>query len=426
MNYEEALDFIHGTLKFGSKLGLHNITALLELMGNPHRKLKFVHVAGTNGKGSTVAFISQILMEAGYRVGIYTSPYIERFTERMKVNDDEIAPEELASITEEVKSKIGILLERGETHPTEFEIVTAIAFEYYRRKLCDVVILEVGLGGRFDSTNVIDTPEAAVITTISYDHMDILGDTLEKIAYEKAGIIKDGGQVMLYPQKPEVEAVFRQVCRERNAVLHKVELDTLQIKDFGVDGQEFDFEGYRDLHIGLLGEHQASNAAVAVKTAELLAERGFDIQQRDIRAGLAAAKWPGRFELLSRSPLLLIDGAHNREGAAVLAENLRRYFPGRRITFIMGVLRDKDYTGMIEMVAPMAWRFIAVTPYSPRALPAWELANTLGNYCKNVEDRDTIEEAVRTCMDRAEENELVCAFGSLYYIGEVRRIFNRI
>lgn len=424
MNYEEALNFIHGTLKFGSKLGLHNITALLELMGNPHRKLKFVHVAGTNGKGSTVAFISQILMEAGYRVGIYTSPYLERFTERMKVNDREIAPDELASITEWVKGKIEILLERGEAHPTEFEIVTAIAFEYYLRKQCDIVVLEVGLGGRFDSTNVIDTPEAAVITTISYDHMDILGDTLEKIAYEKAGIIKTGGQVVLYPQRPEVEAVFRQVCNERKATLHKVDLNTLQIRSFGENGQDFNFEDYRDLHIGLLGVHQAGNAAVGVKTMGLLAEKGFNIKEKDIRAGLASTKWPGRFELLCRSPLLVIDGAHNREGAIALAGNLQKYFPGRRITFIIGVLRDKDYTGMIEAVAPIASRFVAVTPFSPRALPARELVNVLGNYCKNVENRDTIEDAVRTCMEQAGESDLICAFGSLYYIGEVRKIFN--
>ena len=215
MDYDQAIEYIHSTFKFGVKLGLENIKALLDLMDNPHKKLKYVHVAGTNGKGSTVAFISSILIESGYRVGIYTSPYIQRFTERIRVNTDEISKQDLARITSFVRDKVESMVSMGLNHPTEFEIVTAIAFQYFFEKGCDIVVLEVGLGGRFDSTNVIDNPLVSVITTISYDHMDILGDTLSKIAFEKAGIIKDGTHVVLYPQSKDAERVLEEICREK-------------------------------------------------------------------------------------------------------------------------------------------------------------------------------------------------------------------
>ena len=424
MNYEEALEYIHGALKFGSKLGLHNIRVLLELMGNPHKKLKFVHVAGTNCKGSTVAFISSILIEAGYKTGIFVSPYIERFTERIKINNQEIPGADLARITGFVKEKVDIMVQRGENHPTEFEIVTAIAFQYYYENNCDVVVLEVGLGGRLDSTNVIDTPLASVITTISYDHMDRLGSTLPEIAFEKAGIIKEGGDVVMYPpQVEEVYNVFRKACAERNSRLHTVDFSKLRFESFDVDGQVFDYEGYNSLKISLLGGHQVRNAAVAVKTAEVLREKGLSITEDSIRRGLVKARWPGRLEIVSKGPLFLIDGAHNIEGAKALSEALRLYFPNKRVIFIFGVLKDKDYRSMIEAVAPMAEAFITVTPKSGRALPAKDLAKIIGDYCKNVSVSDTIKEAIETSFKLASSDGLICAFGSLYYIGEVRKHF---
>jgi dihydrofolate synthase/folylpolyglutamate synthase len=255
MNYDEAMEYIHGTLKFGSKLGLHNIGMLLKLMGDPQKKLKFVHVAGTNGKGSTTAFISSILMEAGYRTGIYTSPFIQRFTERIRIGNDEISQEELADIATFVKTNVDKMLNMGENHPTEFELVTAIAFEYYCRQGCDIVVLEVGLGGRFDSTNIIDTPELAVITTISYDHMDKLGNTLPEIAFEKAGIIKPGGDVVLYGQSNEVEQVIEKACFERGATLYKSDFSDLVQHEFNIDGQIFSCGNYDKLKITLLGNH---------------------------------------------------------------------------------------------------------------------------------------------------------------------------
>lgn len=423
MNYNEALEYIHGTLKFGMKLGLHNMGVLLDLMGNPHRKLKFVHVAGTNGKGSTVSFISSILSEAGYRVGIYTSPYIERFTERIKIEEDEISEDDLARIAAVVKEKVEIMVKGGENHPTEFEIVTAIAFQYFYENKCDVVVLEVGLGGRFDSTNIIDTPLVSVITTISYDHMDRLGNTLPEIAFEKAGIIKAGGETVVYPQAPEVEGVFRKACSERNSELHIVDFSSLNLVEFSIDGQVFDYGAYKALRISLVGDHQIKNAAVAVNTCQLLNNKGYSITEDSIRKGLANARWPGRLEVLGRNPVFIIDGAHNIEGSQALYHNLNRYFPGKKIIFVVGVLKDKDYKSMIETVLPISQHFITVTPKSDRALSAEELGIFVGSYCKNVSVSDTIEEAVRKSMSIASKDDIICAFGSLYYIGEVRKFF---
>jgi folylpolyglutamate synthase/dihydrofolate synthase len=423
MDYNEAMDYIHGTLKFGSKLGLHNIGVLLDLMGNPHKKLKYVHVAGTNGKGSTVAFISSILEASGYRVGIYTSPFIQRFTERIKINKDEISKEELARLTSQVKEKVDLMVSKGENHPTEFEIVTAIAFQYFYESGCDIVVLEVGLGGRFDSTNIIDTPDLAVITTISYDHMDRLGNTLSSIAFEKAGIIKPGCDVISYEQQPEASEVIQKACRDRNARLNQIGFSGLKPMEFGIDGQIFDYEEYKTLEIKLLGEHQLKNAAVSVKAAQLLALKGYNITEATIRKGLKDTRWPGRLEVLKVNPAVLVDGAHNVEGAVVLRKALDKYFPGKRLIFIMGVLVDKDYKAMMETVLPGCSRVITITPNSSRALPASELASSARAYCKNVYISDTIEEAIRLGLQDASSEDIICAFGSLYYIGAVRELF---
>jgi dihydrofolate synthase/folylpolyglutamate synthase len=424
MDYDQAIEYIHGTLTFGVKLGLENIKALLDLMDNPHKKLKYVHVAGTNGKGSTVAFISSILIESGYRVGIYTSPYIQRFTERIRVNNDEISKQDLARIASFVKEKVEVMVSMGLNHPTEFEIVTAIAFQYFFEKNCDIVVLEVGLGGRFDSTNVIDNPLVSVITTISYDHKDILGDTLCKIAFEKAGIIKNGSDVVLYPQGRDSERVFEEVCRERNAKLHKVSFETVKILGFSIDRQEFDYKLLKSLKIGLLGEHQIKNAVTAIETVSILSEKGYDISEDSIKKGLIRAKWPGRLEVLCKKPVLIIDGAHNFEGVQALVKFLKEYFPQKKIVFIIGILKDKDYVSIIEEVVPLAEHIIAVTPQNKRALPSAELSEIIKHYCNNISASDTIEVAVKKSIEITPEDGLICAFGSLYYIGDVRSIFS--
>lgn len=423
MTYEEALEYIHGSWKFGNKLGLHNMEKLLGLMGNPQKKLRFVHVAGTNGKGSTSAFIASILIQAGYRTGLYTSPYIQRFTERIRIGTQEISREELADITSLVKKCADQMVAEGDNHPTEFEIVTAVAFEYYSRMECDIVVLEVGLGGRFDPTNIIETPELAVVTTISYDHTDRLGETLSQIAFEKAGIIKHRGDAVIYNQSREVEQVFEEACAQREAHLYKADFSDMVLHEFGPDGQVFSWGGYERLTIGLLGRHQINNAIVAVRATEILTEKGFSISQNDVREGLAKAKWPGRLEIVYKDPVFVIDGAHNPEGAAVLKRFLNEYFPEKPVTFIMGVLSGKDYPSMISTVLPGCKRLFAVTPDTPKALPAASLADAAASYCNDIHISDTIEEAVRTCIKTAEPDEIICAFGSLYYIGAVRDQF---
>lgn len=424
VNYKEALDYLHGTLKFGIKPGLENINSLLRLMGDPHRKLKYVHIAGTNGKGSTAAFISSILIESGYRVGIFTSPSLQRFTERIKINGKEISEDELAGLTGFVRENVSRLIGKGGAHPTEFEIVTAIAFEYFFRNECDIVVLEAGLGGRFDSTNVIDSPEVSVITNIGYDHMNILGDTLEKIAFEKAGIIKQNGHVVLYPQIKEVEEVFDSVCHKMDAVLYKPEFGALDMINSGIEGQTFNWRQYKSIKISMLGDHQTSNAVIAIEAAEVLKRKGFEcITDKSIFEGLKNARWPGRFEIVKKDPVFIIDGAHNAQGAYVLSNNLVKYFPDKKKIFIVGVLRDKDYVSVLKPVIPLADSFIAVTPHSDRAMPAGDLEMFLRPYCKNVTIGDTIMDAVERAVSMASGDSVICAFGSLYYVGEIRNIF---
>jgi len=421
MNYDEAMEYIHGTLKFGSKLGLQSITKLMDFMGNPQKKLRFVHVAGTNGKGSTTAFISSILINSGYKTGIFTSPYIQRFTERIKIDNKEIEPVELTEIIMFVKAKIDLMLDEGLDHPTEFEIITAVAFEYFYRSNCDIVVLEVGLGGRFDSTNVIETPEVCVITTISLDHTDILGKTLKEIAYQKAGIIKPNCFTVIYPQKPEAELVFEQVCNSHNSTIHKVSMASLELKEYSWDGQLFDYKDYKDLYIRLLGDHQLHNAAVAIDACESLVNKGFRINKNNISNGIAETTWPGRLEIISKKPMILIDGAHNFEGGQAFNAALDRYFTSLSKIFIVGFLRDKDYPQIMEMLAKKARLIITVTPNNERAIPSGELATILKQYSNNVHDGITIENSLKLAIENSDEGSVICAFGSLYMIGELRK-----
>ncbi|NLL06552.1 MAG: bifunctional folylpolyglutamate synthase/dihydrofolate synthase [Clostridiaceae bacterium] len=424
MNYNEALNYIHGTSKFGIKLGLENIETLLSLMGNPQDKLKYVHVAGTNGKGSTVTFISSVLIEAGFKVGIFTSPSLECFNERIKINNIEINGDDLARITSFVKEKVDIMISKYQVYPTEFEIVTAIAFEYFYQMKCDIVVLEVGLGGRFDATNIIKESLVSVITAIGYDHTNRLGDTLEKIAFEKAGIVKCGADVVVFSQKESVLEVIRQVCKEKNAELFTADFQNIRIGAYSIEGQEFELNNLRSLKISLLGEHQIKNAVVAVRALEILRKKGYEISDDSIRKGLANAKWSGRLEVLNKNPIFLIDGAHNAQGAEVLAEVLKTYFPRKKIVFIIGALKDKDIASIVKPTLPLASEYITVTPNNNRALSSKEMGDFLLKYCKNVSVSDTIEGAVKTSLSRiTSDDDVICAYGSLYYIGEIRKFF---
>ncbi|MVB12034.1 Folylpolyglutamate synthase [Caprobacter fermentans] len=422
MTYEEALEFICNTQKFGMKPGLHTISELLERMDNPQKKLRYIHIAGTNGKGSTAAFISSILMESGYKTGIFTSPHIQRVTERIKVNNAEIEQSRFAGLTELIQSKIKIMLEHGGCHPTEFEILTAMAFQYFYEQGCNVVVLEVGLGGRLDSTNVIDTPDLGVITAVSYDHMNILGNTIQEIAAEKAGIIKRGGDIVAYSNPPSVTAIIEKACREKGAKLHRTDFSGIKIIEQNMEGQTFSYKQYTALKISLLGEHQVKNAAVAVHVAEVLKNKGYNITEKAIRKGLLKARWPGRLEVLSKNPFFLIDGAHNAEGVAALKKSLDSLFPGQALTFIMGVLGDKDYQSMLAEILPGCAKLFTVTPNSGRALSAADLAKAAKEYCKNIQICDTVGTAVKKSLVETPKGGAICAFGSLFYIGEVRSI----
>ena len=420
MDYKEALAYISGVEFFGSKPGLTRIRALLEALGNPQDKLRFVHIAGTNGKGSCAAMTASILKAAGYKTGLYTSPYLYRFNERMQINGRQIDDEVLAEIVTRVKPSA----EAMEDHPTEFELMTAAALLWFAQENCDVVVLEVGLGGRFDATNIIAAPEAAVIMNIGLDHTAVLGDTVEQIAFEKAGIIKPGTDVVLFQQSESVTEVIRRRCEEEGARLHIADFSQIVSEFDSVFGQSFTYRG-QPYALPLLGAHQLKNAAVALELAEVLREKGWKLEQTDVEHGLYAVNWPGRFELLSDEPLFVVDGGHNPQCAETVRDNLLHYFPDKRRILLLGILRDKDYAGLTAILDEAADEYLCITPASHRALPAAELAEYLARYGKPVTVCDSIRDGVTEALNRSDEDSVVCAVGSLYSVGEIRACFER-
>jgi len=428
MTYKEAIEYISGTRKFGSKPGLERIKRLLELLGDPQKELKFVHVAGTNGKGSVCACLYSILMKAGYKTGFFISPAIQRFSERIRVSGAEITEEEIAGFMVLISQKIDIMKAESDDHPTEFEILTAMAMLHYKKHECDIVVLEVGMGGIIDSTNIIDdnTSLVSVITSIGFDHMEYLGETLPEIAGKKAGIIKQNGTTIAYPAAPEVMAVFETTCREKNAKLIKLSENAVDIKAWNIDGTSFDFGNFKDLEIKLLGKYQVYNAALSVLACEELRTKGFEISDEDIREGLTRARWAGRFEIVSRNPLTIIDGAHNAEGAQSLLDGLGHYFAGKKLTFVCGCMADKDVGAIFAPFAGIAKRFITLTPDNVRALPGDELMTQLKNFHDDVVFKHNVGEALDYVLSSSDSEEIICAFGSLYFIGGVRDYFGLI
>lgn len=422
MTYEEALAFIHGTYKFGSKLGLENIKTLLERLGSPEKELKFIHVAGTNGKGSTCAFVQSVLIEAGYKTGLYTSPFIETFNERIRVNHTLITSDELALLTEKVKIQVEHMVSQGLQHPTEFEVVTAVAMLYYQMHHCDVVVLEVGLGGRLDATNVIDAPLVSVVTPLDYDHMEYLGNTLTAIATEKSGIIKPGGITVSYPQVLEAQEVIRHTCKDRNNTLVEVSFDTLSILHVDFGSLKFVYKE-TTFDITLFAPYQSENAVVAIEVLRVLTEvHGFKISEKHLYEGLKKAKWIGRLEVVSQKPFIVIDGAHNMHGIKGLAKSIEILGKTHRIVGVVGILKDKDVKGMIEVIAPYLDAVITTKPDNPRAMSASELSSYF--HTTPVLNRfevisDAIDEVYRLDAE-ATERTLYLGFGSLYMIGEIR------
>ena len=369
MELNEALAFIHATDWKGSRLGLERMRELMHRLGNPQDSLKFIHVAGTNGKGSTSTMLASILTAAGYKTGLYTSPHLVRVNERFRINGADIPDAALCRAAEAVKEAADGMSDA----PTEFEILTAMGFRHFAAEKCDAVVLEVGLGGRLDATNVIPSPEAAVITNIGLEHTAILGHTLPEIAREKAGIIKPGTTAVTYPVNAAVDAVYREICAERGAVWRGAAFDTLQERAHSLAGQRFDYKDEKDLTLHLLGEHQLRNAALAIETVSVLREKGWNIPESALREGLSAARWEARFELLRADPPVIADGAHNPQCVEALAHSLDVYLPGRKVVFLLGVLADKDYETMLARLLPYGKEFICLTPDSPRALGADEL-----------------------------------------------------
>lgn len=422
MTYEEARAFIDDTARYGAVLGLASVTELTRRLGNPQDELKFVHIAGTNGKGSTLAYISTILKEAGYRVGRYLSPTIFDYRERIQVNEEFITKEGVARLAGQVREACEQMVKDGFSHPTTFEVETAMAFLWFREMQCDIVVLECGMGGLTDATNVVKTTLVSVFAEIGLDHMGFLGDTIEEIARVKAGIIKPDTIAVSAVQRPEVKKVLEEVCRERHAGFREVQKEALQDVHYGFEDQSFTYRGMKNLKPGLAGSWQIDNGALAVEAALALGECGFPVTEEQIQKGLARTVWPGRFTVVDRHPLFVVDGAHNRDAADRLRETLELYFPDKRKIFIAGVLADKEYDYIMSRLTPLADRVITVmTPDNPRALPAERLAEDVKKYNDQVEASDSLETAVRRARAYAGEEDLILAFGSLSYLGDLIR-----
>ena len=416
MTLDEALYYIHSVCWKGSIPGLGRTQELLKKMGNPEKKLKFVHIAGTNGKGSTAAMTASILSRAGYRTGLYTSPYIYRFHERIQVDGVEISDEDLTEITEYVKP----LADSMAQSPTEFELVCCIAFEYFYRKKCDIVVLEVGMGGAWDATNVIEVPEVAVITNIGLDHTEYLGDTVEKIAETKSGIFKPHGHAVVYRSTPSVEAVYERVCAERDVSLRKADFDGLVLKAHTLEGQVFDCGSRKNLVLPLLGDHQLHNASVVLSIADTLIGEGWKISEQNIYDGVRDVRWPGRFDIVCRKPLFIIDGGHNPQCIEALVKNIQDYLAGKKVVALTGVLADKDYADMYKPVMPLVDRFVCITPPNPRKLEAEQLAQYLRQAGAQAQASESILDGVKKAMELAGKDGVVLCFGSLYSIGGIR------
>ena len=419
MTYNEALTYIHSICWKGSRLGLGRTRELLQKLGNPEKQLKFVHIAGTNGKGSCAAMLSSILEAAGYRVGLYTSPFINRFNERMQINHQCIPDGELAELTAYIRPFADGMADP----PTEFELITALAMVYFARHQCDIVVLEVGMGGELDSTNIIDVPEAAVIMAMGLDHVKELGPTMADIARAKAGIIKAGGRVVSYGGNPEADAVIAAACREKNASLRQPDFAAIVPGDFSLEGQSFSYKGWHDLRIPLVGAYQMKNAAAVLETVEVLRQRGWHISDEAVVQGLKHTRWPARFEVLRRDPVFIVDGGHNPHGIRATAESLQRLFPGKKFTFVTGVMADKDVESILGLIVPLADQFFTVRPDNPRAMSAQELAERIRAMGAKATPCESVADGVDRAVAVEGKDGVACALGSLYMSGDVRACF---
>lgn len=422
MDYTEARVYLENVTKYGSVLGLENMKELLNRLSNPQDELKFIHIAGTNGKGSVLAYVSTVLTEAGYCVGRYISPTLFSYRERIQVNGEYIEKDSLARWMSKIRDAIETMVQEGKTHPTVFEIETALSFLYFKEKKCDFVVLETGMGGLLDATNVVKTTVAEIMVSISLDHLGVLGNNLREIAQNKAGIIKPETVVITAEQEKEAMEVLASVCQEKKCNLYIAEKKDIRNIHYGYDGQTFDYKQYQKLEISLAGSYQILNAALAVEALERIKMLGYKISEEQLRRGLKKATWKGRFTILQKNPVFVIDGAHNRDAAKVLRQSIDLYFADKKIFYIMGMFKDKEYEEVLRQTADRAeYIFTIETPNNVRALPAEELAQAAKKYNSNVEAADTIEEAVEKALAIADKEDVIIAFGSLSFLGQLTK-----
>ncbi len=420
MNYIETLEYIHSVNWTFCKPGLERIGELCEKLGDPQKSLRFVHVAGTNGKGSFSSMLSSVLVAAGYKVGLYTSPYITVFNERMRINGENISNDELVELTEKIRPIADSMTDK----PTEFELITALAFEYFRKNKCDVVVLEAGMGGRLDSTNIIEDSLLSVITGIALDHTAFLGDTVEKIAAEKAGIIKQDCPVIFGGDNESAFEVIKKAAESRSSDIYRADYSKISDLKMTLDESSFDFGEHKNIKISLLGSYQPRNAALVLSAVDILKKRGLDIPEKAVQKGLITAKWQGRFEVVSKEPLIIFDGAHNPQGISAAVESIKLYFGSDKVYLLTGVLKDKDYTAIATELSSVATRAFTLTPDNPRALTAKEYANVLERAGICATPSESIEEAFRKAREAAKNDgvPLVC-LGSLYVYSSLSKLF---
>lgn len=427
MNYDEAMEYLKNLTKFGINLGLDRIKELVRRVGNPHLKLKVIHIGGTNGKGSVANMIASTLEAAKYKVGIFTSPHLHRYTERYRINGKQISKERVAEILNMLKPHLDDMVKEGFECPTEFEVSTVMAFCYFYEENVDFAVIEVGMGGAIDSTNVVH-PLVCVITNVNMDHMEYLGNTISEIARTKAGIIKNGVPVVTAEQKPEAFNIIKSVCINNGAELTVVGKDVIYCDtNENIDvfsGQRFNVKTggneYKDLYLPLLGEHQKINAATAVAALEALKNYGVVISNNEIKKGLSTVRWPGRFEVIGKNPTVVLDGAHNMAGAEKLYLALEKYFSYKNIVLVLGMLADKEREKIVKRLVPAAKAVVVTKPNSFRSQNWRRVADLSAKYLSDIFVYENVSDAVDKAIEIANKEDVVCITGSLYMLADAR------
>ena len=427
MLYEEARVYLEHVSKYGSVLGLESIRHLMEELGNPQNELQVIHIAGTNGKGSILAYVSTVLQCAGWKVGRYISPTVMEYLERFQIDGEYMPKEVLLPIVEEVKWAAEQMQMKGMPYPTVFEIETAIAFVYFARENCDYVVLETGLGGRLDATNIVKNTKVCVFASISMDHMAVLGNTIAEITEEKAGILKTESVAVSYPQTEEVRKILQQKADEKNIPLWFADKEQVVVQKEELGSQNFSYKEFQDVEIQLTGRNQIENAITALEVIRALRNQNVSIPDEAIYQGMRRTVWPGRFQVLEVSPLVIVDGAHNEDATRRLAENIQTYLQGRPIIGVMGVFKDKAYKTIIEIMQPyLEYVYTIDLPNKDRTLDRRELVRVLKAQGISAEDCESVEKALRKAKKSAKDGQAVLVFGSLSYLGEVIRLEKEI